>query len=171
MNVRFDCEDEELRDGTVYAIQELYSGLIALPIHITFSNKLSVNTGLHGISYDDKLGKNHDISLSLKDYNYFARGLSNKMCLQPWKELYSEHRRKKYPQLCWYCNIITHELHHAWQSDLEYIRYEYDKIDKRRKHGLSPIAFQSISEYDAEVHAKKNCNKMFSLIKKGFKNG
>jgi len=170
-----NCKDDRLRENTIEAVTRLYSKKLTKPVFISLNKKLNVNTGTHEIKHNTFYNSLvHVITLSLTDFEMFAKnGLHNKNHFQPWKELYSESKRRKHPELCWYSNILAHELQHAWQSDHFVVdtdpeRYEHDKIDRRRKYGLSDNAYKHISEYDAEVHAKKYCNKIYSIIKKGF---
>ena len=197
MIVRFPCKDKRLKNSTIKAVEKIYRGKISKPIHISFRHGMTKNTGNHALETIDRYqlrpaelteedaktindeccGFFHMIQLSEIDFLETHYGLKEKDIPIPWKEIFSKHRITRHPQLCWFSHILTHELRHAWQADLitteddKNFRYEHMDINKRKKRGLSEWAHHNVWEYDAEVYAKENSNKMFSMIKKGFKNG
>lgn len=197
MIVRFPCKDKRLKNSTVKAINKIYQNKIKKPIHISFRDKMLYNTGNHGLESIDRYirvpteltnddtktitkkhyGLFHVIQLSTTDFLETHYGLEQAKVPYPWKDIFSKHRVIWYPQLCWFSHILTHELRHAWQTDLlikkedKNFRYQHSKINKRKKKGLSSWAHENVWEYDAEVYTKENSNKLFSMIKKGFKDG
>ena len=197
MIVRFPCKDKRLKNSTIRAVKKIYQNKIKKPIHISFRDGMKKNTGNHALETitrytkhpseltddDAKIikvshnGKLNIIQLSTTDFLETHYGLRETEIPYPWKEIFSKHRIMWHPQLCWFSHILTHELRHAWQTDLlltdddDNFRYQHSYINKRKKKGLSEWAHENVWEYDAEVYAKENSNKLFSLIKKGFKNG
>ena len=196
MIVRFPCKDKRLKNSTIKAVKKIYQNKIKKPIHISFRDGMQYHTGTHALEVvsrykrypveltkdDVKLIKDkfngmfHVIQLSEIDFIETHYGLKEKEIPYPWKEIFSKHRIMRHPQLCWFSHIPTHELQHAWQTDLvltedgDNFRYQHNYINKRKKRGLSAWAHRNVWEYDAEVHSKENSNKMFSMIKKGLKN-
>ena len=195
MIVRFPCKDKILKNSVIKAVEKIYRDKINKPIHISFRDGMKVNTGNHALEvidrykrfpteltkYDERVIKNqhnglfHIIQLSKVDFIETHYGLKEKKITYPWKDIFSIHRLSNHPQLCWFSHILTHELRHAWQSDLlltekdDNFRYQHNYINKRKKKGLSNQAHNNVWEYDAEVYSKDNSNKLFSMIKKGFK--
>jgi|TARA_R110000824_G_scaffold392347_1_gene590707 hypothetical protein len=197
MIVRFSCKDKKLKDSVTKAIKEIYRGKINKPIHISFRKGMKINTGWHALESVDRYkrtpieltkkdigsinethsGLLHVIQLSKTDFEETQKGLKSDIIPYPWPEIFSEHRRLTDPQLCWLSLILSHELQHGWQTDLltaqdgENFRYQHKCINMRKKKGLSLWAHKSLWEYDAELYAKDNSNKLFSMIKKGFTDG
>jgi hypothetical protein len=197
MIVRFPCKDKRLKNSTIRAVKKIYQNKIKKPIHISFRDGMKKNTGTHALETIDRYknipkeldnddvatikeihnGRFHIIQLSTIDFMETHYGLREKVIPIPWKDIFSKHRIMYDPQLCWFSHILTHELRHAWQTDLilteddTNFRYQHSYVNKRKKKGLSKWAHENVWEYDAEVFAKENSNKMFSMIKKGFKDG
>tara|TARA_R110000824_G_scaffold81446_9_gene204781 strand:+ start:2614 stop:3198 length:585 start_codon:yes stop_codon:yes gene_type:complete len=183
-----NISDKPLQLAMDYAIKKIYSGTILMPIYIDFSNKLIHSHGLHGrvnindynripssineesrgVIRDKYDGWFHYITLSNKFYNINKKRILKMGSYWEYNLIYGETNTKYYSRLCWLTTVLTHELSHACQFDINDIgvtKYSTICLDKN----ISKNWCKDIYEFDAEKQASVVRVEFLNFMKESIK--
>jgi hypothetical protein len=154
-------------------VRSIYKNKIKLPVFIKSVKNMSTSYGLYGLCHiDDYMrGPNkmpdHFYNKILFDMHdetnnrdgYFHHITVSECILNTKRKTSKEWDYSTYkkitnnPTMYWLTNILTHELHHAWQHDKVIVRTKNKSI--KILDNIDKMWYINIYEFDAEVEANK----------------
>jgi len=154
-------------------VRSIYKNKIKLPVFIKSVKNMSTSYGLYGLCHiDDYMrGPNkmpdHFYNKILFDMHdetnnrdgYFHHITVSECILNTKRKTSKEWDYSNYkkitnnPTMYWLTNILTHELHHAWQHDKVIVRTKNKSI--KILDNIDKMWYINIYEFDAEVEANK----------------